>query len=290
MMKILVLGATGMLGNAVFRWLSDKTDWNVFGTVRSEESMQLFAKALSDKLVRLYDATDNDHLSQVMTRLEPDVVINCIGIIKQISHARDPAPMIMTNAVLPHQLSEHVARMGARLIHFSTDCVFSGNKGRYTEQDMPDAEDMYGRSKLLGEVADAHCITLRTSIIGHELQSKKGLLEWFLCQSDSCEGYAKAIFSGFPTIILARMVAEIIIPMQALHGLYHVASKPISKFDLLQLIADVYSKKIKLVSNSEPVIDRSLCADKFQQITGYNAPAWPEMIETMYLNHKHGVY
>ncbi len=283
-MKILILGATGMLGSTIFRMFSDKTDWNVFGTVRSEESIQTFSKTISDKLISHCDVTDNDRLSQVITQANPDVVINCIGVVKQVSDAHDPVKMVTINSLLPHQLSKISANIGARLIHISTDCVFLGNKGNYTEDDIPDAQDIYGRSKLLGEVSSEHCITLRTSIIGPELNTKNGLLEWFLSQNDKCEGYAKAIFSGLPTIILAKIIAETIIPMRELHGVYHVASQPISKFNLLKLISDIYGKKIELISNNDLVIDRSLSADKFQKITGYKAPEWTEMIETMYLN------
>ena len=283
-MKILVLGATGMLGSTVFRLLSGNTDWHVFGTVRSEESIQFFSKAISDKLISHSDVTDNALLSQLITQVDPDVVINCIGIVKQVSDADDPVKMVTINSLLPHQLSKISANIGARLIHISTDCVFLGMKGNYTEFDIPDAQDIYGRSKLLGEVSSEHCITLRTSIIGPELKTKNGLLEWFLSQNDSCEGYSRAIFSGLPTIILAKMIAETIIPMRELHGLYHVASQPISKYDLLKLIAEKYDKEIEITPSSELVIDRSLCADKFENITGYKPPEWPNMIETMHLN------
>jgi len=273
-----------MLGSSIFRMFNDKTNWNVFGTVRSEESIQAFSKTISDKLISHCDVTDNDRLSQVITQVNPDVVINCIGVVKQVSDAHDPVKMVTINSLLPHQLSKISANIDARLIHISTDCVFLGNKGNYTEDDIPDAQDIYGRSKLLGEVSSEHCITLRTSIIGPELNTRNGLLEWFLSQNDKCEGYAKAIFSGLPTIILAKIIAETIIPMRELHGVYHVASQPISKFNLLKLISDVYGKKIELISNSDLVIDRTLSADKFQKITGYKAPEWTEMIETMYLN------
>jgi dTDP-4-dehydrorhamnose reductase len=283
-MKVLILGANGMLGSTVYRFLNRKTDWTVYGTLRSDDLIKEFPTDISGNLISGCDVVDSDNLNQIMTEVNPDVVINCIGVIKQITDANDPEKMRDINTLLPHKLSEISAEIGARLIHISTDCVFSGDKGNYTESDTPDAEDLYGKSKLLGEVSEKHCITLRTSMIGHEMNTKNSLIEWFLSQNDSCKGYTRAIFSGLPTIILAELIVDIIIPMKELHGVYHIASEAISKFDLLKLISDVYGKNIELIPDSELVIDRSLSADKFQQITGYKAPRWPSMIEAMYSN------
>jgi len=283
-MKILVLGASGMFGNTIYRFLSSKKEWATFGTVRSATYIKQFPQAISNKLIPDCDVVNGNNLNQVMTEVNPDIIINCIGVIKQITDANEPEKMHEINALLPHKLSKISAEIGARLIHISTDCVFSGSKGNYIESDLPDAEDPYGKSKLFGEVSDKHCITLRTSMIGHEMNTKNSLVEWFLSQNDSCQGYTRAIFSGFPTITLAELIADIIIPIEELYGIYHVASEPISKFNLLKLISDVYDKKIELIPNSELVIDRSLSADKFQKITGYKAPEWPSMIEAMYSN------
>jgi len=283
-MKILVLGASGMFGNTIYRFLSSKKEWTTFGTVRSASYIKQFPQAISNKLIPDCDVVNGNNLNQVMTEVNPDIIINCIGVIKQITDANEPEKMHEINELLPHKLSKISAEIGARLIHISTDCVFSGSKGNYIESDLPDAEDPYGKSKLFGEVSDKHCITLRTSMIGHEMNTKNSLVEWFLSQNDSCQGYTRAIFSGFPTITLAELIADIIIPIEELYGIYHVASEPISKFNLLKLISDVYDKKIELIPNSELVIDRSLSADKFQKITGYKAPEWPSMIEAMYSN------
>ncbi len=283
-MKVLVLGANGMLGSTIYRFLSKKTDWTTYGTLRSAELIKQFSPDISGNLISDCDVVDNDKLNQVLTELKPDVVINCIGVIKQITDANNSEKMNEINALLPHKLSKISAEIGARLIHISTDCVFSGDKGNYTESDIPDAEDVYGKSKLLGEVSEKHCITLRTSMIGHEMNTKNSLIEWFLSQNDNCKGYTNAIFSGFPTIILAELIVDIIIPMKELYGVYHVASEPISKFDLLKLISDVYGKKIELIPDGELVIDRSLSANKFQKITGYKALEWRSMIETMCSN------
>ena len=273
-----------MLGSSIYRFLNDKTDWLIYGTVRSEELIKEFPSEISENLIPNCDAGDSGRIEEAITEINPDIVINCIGVIKQIPDDDSYEKMNEINGVLPHKLSKISADISARLIHISTDCVFSGDKGNYTELDTPDAKDVYGKSKLLGEVTEKHCITLRTSIIGHEINSKNSLVEWFLSQNDSCKGYTNAIFSGFPTIIFAELIANIIIPMKELHGVYHVASEAISKFDLLKLISDIYGKKIELIPDGELVIDRSLSADRFQKITGYVAPKWPTMIEAMYSN------
>jgi dTDP-4-dehydrorhamnose reductase len=171
---------------------------------------------------------------------------------------------------------------GARLVHMSTDCVFSGSKGNYRESDPSDAKDLYGRSKYLGEVAYPNAITLRTSIIGHELQSAHGLVGWFLAQQGQCNGFTRAIFSGLPTVALAQVVRDVVIPRPGLFGVYHVAAQPISKYDLLKLVADVYGKTIEITPSEKLVIDRSLNADRFRDATGYQVPGWPELIKLMF--------
>jgi dTDP-4-dehydrorhamnose reductase len=184
--------------------------------------------------------------------------------------------------LLPHRLAGLCELVGARLVHMSTDCVFSGKKGDYHESDPSDAEDLYGKSKFLGEVVYPHAITLRTSIIGHELQGARSLIDWFLSQERQCKGYTKAIYSGMPTVVLAQLVRDVIIPQTDLTGLYHVAAKPISKFDLLRLVADVYGKTIEIIPDDKLVIDRSLNAERFRDATGYVAPGWPKLIELMH--------
>ncbi|MBS3953161.1 MAG: SDR family oxidoreductase [Methylomicrobium sp.] len=281
-MRILVLGASGMLGNAMMRVLSEKTDWQVYGTVRSASARCLFEPGIADRLIAGVDVEQHDSLLQAFIQARPDVVINCVGLIKQLADADDPLQAIPINALLPHRLARMCELAGARLVHMSTDCVFAGDKGNYRESDPPDAKDLYGRSKFLGEVAYPHAVTLRTSIIGHELQSAHGLVGWFLAQQGHCNGYTKAIFSGLPTVVLAQIVRDVVIPHSALSGVYHVAAQAISKYDLLKLIAAVYGKTIEIVPSDKLVIDRSLDAGRFREATGYVAPAWPELIETMH--------
>ena len=281
-MKILVLGASGMLGNAMMRVLSETSDNQVYGTIRSEGAKRFFSTGIAARLLTGVDVENHDSLAQAFIRVRPDVVINCVGLVKQLADADDPLQAIPINALLPHRLARMCELVGARLVHMSTDCVFAGDKGGYRESDPSDANDLYGRSKFLGEVDYPHAITLRTSIIGHELQSAHGLVNWFLAQQGQCNGYTKAIFSGLPTVALAQVVRDAVIPHAELSGVYHVAAQPISKYDLLTLVAEVYGKSIKIVPSDKLVIDRSLNAERFKAATGYTVPGWPELIELMH--------
>lgn len=281
-MKVLVIGASGMIGSTVLRVLSEKDDWAVFGTVRDRGVKRFFSASISERLIAGVDVEHQDLLVKVLDQIRPNVVVNCAGLTKHKPEADDPLVSIPINTLMPHRLAGLCKLVGARLIHVSTDCVFSGEKGGYVEDDFADARDVYGKSKALGEVHDPHAITLRTSTIGHELQSKYGLLDWFLSQDGRCKGYARAVFSGLPTVIFARVVRDVVIPRKDLSGLYHVAAKPIAKFDLLKMIAEIYGKSIDIVLDDKLVIDRSLDAMRFQSVTGYVAPEWPELIKLMH--------
>lgn len=281
-MKILILGASGMLGNAMVRVLSERSDWQVYGTVRSGGSGRFFSADIANRLLSGIDVEQHDSLMQAFIKVRPDVVINCVGLIKQLADAEDPLQAIPINALLPHRLARLCELSGARLVHMSTDCVFAGDKGGYQESDQSDAKDLYGRSKFLGEVAYPHAVTLRTSIIGHELQSAHGLVGWFLSQQGHCKGYTRAIFSGLPTVALAQIVRDVVIPRADLFGVYHVAAQPISKYDLLKLIAEIYGKSIDIVPDDKLAIDRSLNAERFRQVTGYTAPDWRSLIKLMH--------
>jgi dTDP-4-dehydrorhamnose reductase len=281
-MKVLVLGVSGMLGNAMFRVLSRGPDLDVQGTARSGGVRRFFDADLGSRIVAGVDVENHDSLARVLAETRPQVVVNCIGLIKQLADAKDPLQALPINAMLPHRLARLCEIGGARLVHVSTDCVFSGSRGSYRESDPSDALDLYGKSKFLGEVEYAHTITLRTSIIGHELTSANGLVGWFLAQEGCVKGYTRAIFSGLPTVELSRVVRDVVLPRPELSGLYHVASAPIAKYDLLRLVADVYGKRIEIAPDDALVIDRSLDAGRFQAATGYVAPPWPELVRTMY--------
>lgn len=281
-MRVMVLGITGMLGNAMFRVLFEKSTLAVYGTARKESSKRYFADNLHSQIVVGVDVENNDSLVKAFAAIRPDVVVNCVGLVKQLADANDPLQAVPINTLLPHRLAALCQATSARLVHISTDCVFSGSKGNYLETDFPDAYDLYGRSKLLGEVDYPHAITLRTSIIGHELSGHRSLVNWFLAQQDSVKGFTRAIFSGLPTVELATIVRDVVLPRPELHGLYHVASKPINKFDLLKLVAKAYGKSIEIKPAEDLVIDRSLNANRFKQATGYVSPEWPAMIQRMY--------
>lgn len=284
-MRVLVLGAGGMLGHTVFRVLSERKDWQVFGSLRSGSVKGLFPAELGERLVAGGDVEDHDALSRVFSRTSPDVVINCVAQTRQPADGDNPMiRQFSVHALLPHRLAVHCSLAGARLVHISTDGVFSGDKGGYTEDDCPDATDAYGNSKRMGEVDYPHTISLRTSMIGHALQPTHGLLEWFLSQEGECRCYTRAVFSGLPTVELARIIRDIVIPREDLYGIYHVAAEPISKFDLLRLVAEVYGKSITLIPDDRVVIDRSLNAGRFRTATGYVAPAWHELISLMHSN------
>lgn len=281
-MRVLVLGASGMLGSTMLKVMSERNEWNVYGTLRKQNT-KLQTLAPRAQLFPGINALDSDSLIYVFNQIRPQVVINCVGLIKQLAISEDPLEAIPINSLFPHRLAKICELVQARLVHISTDCVFSGSKGNYLEKDFPDAQDLYGRSKLMGEVNYSHTVTLRTSIIGHELGSEnKSLIDWFLSQDVSAKGYAKAIFSGLPTCELAKVVRDYVIPNQNISGLYHVAAEPISKYDLLNLIKIKYDKNIQIDPDEEIKINRSLDQSKFKNVTGYVAAPWPDLVSQMY--------
>ncbi|MDM4767529.1 SDR family oxidoreductase [Pelomonas sp. SE-A7] len=280
--RLLVLGANGMLGNAVLRWFAQDPQYRVFGSVRKLATVETLQSRLPQvTFVADVEGEQLSSLRRLFTEVRPDLVINCIGVVKQLAGAEDPAIAIPINALLPHRLARLCLASGARLIHIGTDCVFSGARGSYTEDDVPDASDLYGRSKLMGEVDYPNAITLRTSIIGHELNTGHGLVGWFLSQQGPVKGFSKAIFSALPTVELARVIQEHVIPRPELHGTYHVGAETISKYDLLEIVAREYGRTNKLQSDAELVMDRSLNAERFNAISGYRPPAWSELVRRM---------
>jgi dTDP-4-dehydrorhamnose reductase len=281
-LTVLVLGASGMLGNAVLRFFAQSPGYSVVGSVRSPSAMCLLPKALHSHIICGVDVDNVDSLLQLFDRARPDVVINCIGLVKQLAVGYDPLAAIPINSLLPHRLVRLCKVTEARLVHVSTDCVFGGTKGMYREDDIADANDLYGRSKFLGEVDDPQAVTLRTSIIGPELNSAHGLVSWFLSQRGSVKGFRRAIFSGLPTVELARVMRDFVVPKADLHGMYHVSALPINKHELLSLIASVYGISIDIAPDDALVIDRSLDSTRFRRLTGYDPPAWPELVHAMH--------
>ena len=280
-MRLLILGGSGMLGHQLWRRLHAQHDtWvTLRRPVADFAAHNLFDEA---KAIQFDDITDDTALERALGQAKPEAVINCVGIIKQRDEASDEALTLRVNAEFPHRLAKRCGEAGARLIHFSTDCIFAGTKGNYTESDPSDAADLYGQSKHQGEVADAHSVTLRTSVIGHELGTNLALLDWFLSQRfKAVNGYTKAIYSGFTTLEMSRIVDLIRTQHTDLSGVWHVASEPISKFGLLQLCREKLGWEGVIEPNDEFVCDRSLNADRFNQATGYTPPSWEAMISEL---------
>lgn len=271
-----------MLGSTLFRALSRHPDLDVSGSIRNSENLSFFEPNLRDKLTTNIDLNDDKNILESFISFRPDFVINCIGIVKQLPDANDYLQSLSINALLPHRLAKLCEMIGSKLIHFSTDCVFSGKTGHYQEHDFADANDLYGRTKFLGEVCEKNCLTLRTSIIGHELHTNKSLIDWFLSQSKQVFGFTKAVFSGLPTIEVARVITDYVIPYPSISGMYHLSVDPINKFDLLSLVAEMYGKDIEIIPDERLVIDRSLNSDRFRAYTGFKPKPWYEMVKNMH--------
>lgn len=280
-MKILILGGSGMLGHRL--WMNLRKEHDVWVTVRGEYNPFPCVPEFPSEHIRYrVDGLMFEEITRALASIQPDIVINCIGLIKQMGHiARDPLFSISLNSLLPHRISLICRAANARMIHISTDCVFSGKKGQYTEDDQSDAEDLYGRTKFLGEVCYPHCVTLRTSIIGMELKNRLGLIEWFLAQQGTIKGYRKAIFTGFTTDELSRVISNYVIPNEDLHGIYQVSSDPIAKYDLLNIAKESFKKDIDIQPDDDFFCDRSLDSTRFRKLVGYQPPSWNEMMDEM---------
>lgn len=279
-MRILILGGDGMLGHQLLKHLQPRHEVKV--TLRQDlgaySSFGLFCRE------NAYDAIDIrslERLVEVMADFRPDAVINAVGIVKQRSDAKESIPSLEINALLPHRLAVLCKGIGARLIHLSTDCVFSGKKGNYLESDPSDAEDLYGKTKYLGEVHDNNCLTLRTSIIGQELSRHKSLLEWFLAQTGPVKGFTNAIYTGFTTLEMSRIVEKILLEFTDAAGVYQVSSDPINKYELLFLFREKLGHDIEIIADDTFRCDRSLDSTRFRSDFNYTPPSWPAMIEEL---------
>jgi dTDP-4-dehydrorhamnose reductase len=280
-MRVLILGAAGMLGHKLCQ--SYRSRYETWATVRSSPQSYFPYNLLDEKhLIGGVDGTNFETIIEALAQVKPDVVINCIGIIKQLPTAKNPSVSISINSLLPHKLSMLCQAAGARFFHMSTDCVFNGKKGMYTEDDPSDAEDLYGRSKFLGEVNAEGCITIRSSIIGRELNTISGLVEWFLSNhGKKVRGFTHAIYSGFTTLVMADIMANLIDNHPHLSGVWQVSSAPINKYDLLVMVRDAYGVNIEIEPYPDMVIDRSLDSQRFRTVTGFVPPSWETMIEAM---------
>lgn len=280
-MKILIVGGTGMLGHRLWMDLSNNHD--VWGTVRgSADSLPPLKGIVRANICENVDALQFETVQREFERIQPDVVINCVGLIKQRENAKEPILAIDINTRFPHLLAAWCKQHEARLIYISTDCVFDGKKGMYSESDPTNAYDLYGRTKALGEVDYLdYGLTIRTSLIGREINTRYSLLEWFLAQTGKVKGFQKAIFSGFPTDTVSQLMNDIILPRPELHGLYHVSAEPINKYDLLLLFKEAYHKPIEVEADTVMSIDRSLNSSRFRRETGFIPQLWSDMVERM---------
>jgi dTDP-4-dehydrorhamnose reductase len=274
--RVLVLGGTGMLGHVLWRACAERFD--AYATVRADEPSAEAAEMLDpERIVTGVRVEEPRSIARALEETRADAVVNCIGVVKQA--VDDPAVAIRANALFPHELAAACRERGARLIHVSTDCVFSGQKGGYAEADPPDPVDVYGRSKLLGEVTTPGALTIRTSMIGREIATSHGLLEWFLAQSGgTVRGFTRAVFSGPTTPVLSRAIADVLERHQSLEGLYHLGAEPIDKHELLLLLRDAFEVEVEVEPDESVVIDRSLDSTSFRTATGWSPPSWQEMV------------
>jgi len=277
-MRALVLGGVGMLGHRLWRELHGRMD--AFLTVRGAfEDYASLGYFEGRSVIAGVDALRDEDLNRAISVAQPDVVVNAVGMVKQRREAENATNTIAVNSLLPHRLADRCREIGARLIQLSTDCVFLGTRGSYTESDTPDARDLYGRSKLLGEVDRDDCLTVRTSMVGREIRSARGLVEWFLSRrGGTVPGFTRARFSGLTTPELSRVIADVIEGRSGLRGVWHVAGNPISKFDLLSMVNDAFGLRTMLEADDSFVCDRTLDASRFNDATGYRPPTWEAMV------------
>jgi dTDP-4-dehydrorhamnose reductase len=283
-MRVAVCGSGGMLGKEILRRLSHTPDVRVFGYARKAHGVRPTGVALpvAAEVFALTSLTNIVEIRESLAISSPDLIVNCIGHRGIPSTANEASDMVLVNSWWPHQISAIAGAMNARLIHFSSDGVFSGRRGRYREDDFPDAQDLYGRSKLLGEPIGDHCLIIRTSLIGHDYPESNQLLDWFLRQRGRVPGYEKVVFSGLTTVEIAKIVAEILLQRPDMNGLWNIASQPISKYTLLARIVDQYRLEIELSPHPHPVSDRSLDSSRFNAATGYAPPEWPDLISELW--------
>lgn len=280
-MKIFIIGGGGMLGHKLVQTWQDK--FEVRASLRNKISdYKKFNIFDPKKTYENINVRNTKRIEEIVDEIKPQVIVNAVGIIKQLPESENIVNTLEINSIFPHLLKEIAEKSNSRLINISTDCVFSGAKGNYVEEDAPDAADLYGKSKNLGEVTGKNCLTLRTSIIGRELLTKHSLAEWFLSnEGRKVEGFKKAVFSGFPTIVLADIISDLIENHKNLEGLYHLSSAAIDKFSLLNLLKSAYKLNIEIEPNDDFNIDRSLDSTKFRLATGFRPASWAEMIDSM---------
>jgi dTDP-4-dehydrorhamnose reductase len=275
-MRILVIGGNGMLGHQLCRLLPERME--VWATFRNDP--ELTEGLPENRMITNVLVQNTSRVQEILDTIQPNAVVNAVGIVKQRDEAKQAVPSIQINALFPHQLADLCAERGIRVIQISTDCVFSGFRGNYSEIDVPDPVDLYGRTKLLGELNRPGCLTLRTSIIGWQLNTFSSLLSWFAQQRNNhIKGYRKAIYSGFSTTVLVQLIGDILQTRPDLTGVYQVSSEPISKYDLLVKLRDILGwNDIVIDPDHQFFCDRSLSSTRFTTATGWRPPTWEAML------------
>jgi len=280
-MRLVILGGTGMLGHTLWERLSLRfphTYTTIRKGIRDYGDDRLYG---SDRVIDHIDVVDFRMLEGALRGVRPDVILNCIGITKRREEPQNPIPSIILNAMLPHKLAKMAADVNAKLIHFSTDCVFDGRTGRYSDDAPTNATDLYGRTKALGEVTGNSVLTLRSSFIGKELREGTELLEWFLSQKNAVRGFKNAIYTGLTTLELCRVIEKLLLDYPDASGLYNVSSEPINKFDLLRLIGEKMHRRVEIIPDESFHCDRSLDSARFRRDFGYTPPTWTKMVEEL---------
>jgi dTDP-4-dehydrorhamnose reductase len=280
-MRVLILGGAGMLGHKMWQALSARYAETYVTLRKPREVYARYGLFDSDRVRDRIDAGDFTAVERCLNEIGPDVIVNCVGMTYRHPSARSQLASIALNALFPHQLAQW-AEAKARVIHFSTDCVFDGRVGGYTEASPVSSDDVYGRTKSLGEITGPGCLTLRSSMIGRELERGTELVEWLIAQDHkTIKGYRNATFTGLSTLLWTRVVVDVIERHPELSGLFHVTTDPISKYELLRLLAAAYQLEIQIDPDDEVVCHRNLDGSKFAALTGFRAPPWSAIVAEM---------
>lgn len=288
-MRILILGASGLIGHKLYQRLGQRFG-DVYATLhRPRTAFEKYGLFDSPRVIDRVDVREFDHLTGILHAVDPDVVLNCVGITKRRSEIQDPLHAIEVNARFPHLLARWAKEHGRRVIHFSTDCVFDGAEGDYTEQSPTTGKDAYGQTKALGEIRYDHTLTIRSSFIGRELDHCTELLEWALAQrGKTIKGFTRAYYSGVSTIVMSRIVGDIIEHHPELNGLYQLAMpEPTNKYDLLCCARDAFGLNVEIVPEGHFLIRPTLDGSPLRAAMKLELPTWPEMMaelaaETLY--------
>lgn len=281
-MKILVLGAGGMIGHKMYQVLSMEYPETYACFKRGFDEYKELGLFNQSYVIDDIDVYEFGKLEKMLNQLRPNVILNCVGITLRKKEIQNLEYCLEVNSLMPHRLKCWSAQNNAYLVHFSTDCVFDGAIGEYTENSPPSAKDNYGKTKYLGEVLGPRCLTLRGSMIGRELYGKTELLEWALAQrGKTIKGYANALYSGVTTSIMAELVTRILKLPSRLEGVYQVSSEPISKLDLLRKINHVFDLKMQIDEDCSYVSKKDLNSSKIRREIGFVCPSWDEMINQL---------